>query len=135
MIKIKFWLSLHKCHISLHIFCHNLFPLSSFLFHAKPRSYGNPHCPHHDISLISQLNLFSVTSNHSYFLIILESVSYLIWIIAVVKNQKLFLMKNYQLVISIKQKCIVFDETSSFWYEIYLIYLYIDKCCGIMWQI
>ena len=38
-------------------------------------------------------SLLSVTSDHSYFLILLDSVSYLTSIITVIKNQKLFLMK------------------------------------------
>ena len=38
-------------------------------------------------------SLLSVTSGHSYFLILSDSVSYLTSIITVIKNQKLFLTK------------------------------------------
>ena len=52
MIKIEFRLSLRRCHISLRSFCNNLFLSSSFCFHAKPMSYGDPHYPHCGVSLI-----------------------------------------------------------------------------------
>ena len=63
-------------------------------------------------------SLFSLTSHHSYFLIILDSVSYLNWIITVIKNQKLFSTKNYQLAMSVKWKCIVFKGDTCLWYKI-----------------
>ena len=90
MVKIKFHLSLCRCHISLLTFCINLFPSSSFCFHAKPQSYCDPTV----FSLIICGSLFSLTSYHSYFLITLDSVSYLTWIITTIKNQKLFTPLN-----------------------------------------
>ena len=81
------------CHISLRTFFNNLFPLSFFCFHAKPRSYGNPHYPQATVfPILFRGSLFSLTFDHSYFLIILDWVSYLI-IITVIKNHKLFLPK------------------------------------------
>ena len=47
MIKIEFCLSLCRRHISLHTFCNNLFPSSSFCFHSKSRSYGDPCYTHY----------------------------------------------------------------------------------------
>ena len=120
MIKIKFRLSLHRCNISLHIFCNNLFPSSSFCFHTKPRSQGVKATLTTLTTVFPLLcgHLFSLTLDHIYFLLILDSVFYLIWTIIVIKNQKLFSMKNYQLVKSVKYKCIVFIRDTCLWYKI-----------------
>ena len=145
--------------LSLHTFCNNLFPSSSFCFRSKSRSYGHPWYSHYGayslscnltlpisrvlivphlifysldfltsttccnlpgkctsvkykarqktgvssvFPLLFCCSLFSQTLDHSYFFIILDSVSYLTWVITVIKNQKQFLTKNYQLVLSVK---------------------------------
>ena len=45
--------------------------------------------------LLLRGSLFCFTSDHSYFFIILDSVSYLTWIIAVIKGQKQVLINGY----------------------------------------
>ena len=110
MIKIQLCLSLRRCHTSLCTFCNNLFPSSSFC----SKELQQPSLPSLGVPLLFCGSLFSLTPYHSYFLIILDSVSYLTWIITMTKNQKLFLTNNYQLVISVKWKCIFLNETHAF---------------------
>ena len=53
--------------------------------------------------LLFRGGLFFFTSDHSYFFIILDSVSYLTWIITVIKNQKQVLINGY--ISKIKMHC------------------------------
>ena len=82
--------------------------------------------------------LLSVTSDHSYFLILLDSVSYLTSIITMIKNQKLFLTKILSLLYPWNRNALSLNETHAFG-TIYrqILWNYTanlhEKICGEVW--
>ena len=114
MMKIRFRLSLRRCHISLCMFCNNLFPSGSFCFHAKPRSYGDPHYPHYGVFLIILWQLFFLDLLRQLFL---NNIRFnFLFNLDYYHNKKSKTIFNEKLsaCYTVKWKCIVFNETYAF---------------------